>query len=165
MSFFKIKEINGGWIDGHIKDDKNSVDFSYSYTTDFLGDLLEEILFVLDNKKKCGIVDTEIEPGSDFWKIVLDNKIIIISLFLDEKHNYIINTEEDFFKIKERLVNENSDYNFKFTIDEFVNNFINEIENNLDKYNENYLKYCLDNRRTIDNLKKYIMEIKKRLVF
>ncbi len=162
MSFFKIKEIHAGWIEGYIKDGKNFIDFSYSYMTDFLGDLLEEILFVLDNNKECGIVDTEIEPGTDFWKIVYDDKIIVISLFLYEKHDYILNTEEDSFKIKEMLINENSDYDFEFEIDEF-NSLIDEIENNIDKYNENYLKECLDNRKTVDDLKKYIIEIKKKL--
>lgn len=160
MSLFKIKDIHFGWIDGYIKDDNNYMEFSYSYMTDFLGDLLEETLSVLGNKKEYGIIDSEIEPGTDFWKIIYKDGMIVISLFLYEKHDYIINTNEDYFKIAKTLINEKSDYDFEFGIEDFINNFINEIEDNIDKYNENYLKYCLDNRRTIDDLKKYIQEIK-----
>lgn len=160
MNLLKIKNIEFGWIDGYIGDGKNNVEFSYSYMTDFLGDLLKETLCVLDNKKEYGIVNTEIEPGSDFWKIVCDEKTIVISLFLYEKHDYILDTTEDYLKIERSLINEKGDYNFEFTIEDFIDNFINEIEDNIDKYNENYLKECLDNRRTVDDLNKYIQEIK-----
>ena len=163
MSIFKIKEIHAGWIDGCIKDNKNNIDFSYSYLTDFLGDLLEEILSVLENKKKCGIIDTEIEPGSDFWKIVKNNEVLRISLYLYEKHDYTIYSDEDYSRIEKQIINEKSDYDFEFKTDEFINNFIDEIENNINKYDENYLKDCLDKKRTIDDLKKYIIEIKKKL--
>ncbi len=165
MSLFKIKDIHSGWIDGYIREDKKNVEFSYSYMTDFLGDLLEEVLCVLDNKKEFGIIDTEIEPGTDFWKISCNDKKIVISLFLYEKHDYILYTNEDYFKIEKTLINEKSDYDFEFGTENFINNFINEIEDNLDKYNENYLKDCLDHRRTVDDLKKYIQEIKKIIFY
>lgn len=118
---------------------------------------------VLNNEKKCGIVSTEIEPGTDFWKITYNDNKIVIGLFLYKKHEDYISRIEENPKIEEIINNENDDYEFNFEKEEFISNFINEIENNIDKYNDNYLKTSLNGSRKIDDLKNYITNIKETL--
>ena len=163
MSVFKIEEIHGGWIDGYIEDQNNHIDFSYSYITDFLGDLLDAFFVVLNNERKSGIVCTEIEPGADFWKITYADNKMVIGLFLYEKHKDFISTIEYDPDFKEKIDKEDEDYRFSFEKEEFISNFMSEIENNIDEYNNNYLKPYPNNSRTTDDLKRYCINIRELL--
>ena len=81
---FKIKDIHSGWIDGYIREDKKNVEFSYSYMTDFLGDLLEEVLCVLDNKKEfddiyAALHKSKVEVGNHSYHCIsVNNKFAFV---------------------------------------------------------------------------------------
>ena len=141
MSIFKIRKIEAGWLEGYLENDRFHKEFSYSDLTDFLGDLLEEIILVIDNKKVIGTVEAELEPGTECWKISYDNK------------NFVISINDDI-----------NDLQFIFNNNEFINIFIKEIENNLDEYDNNYLSFGVTDKRSIADLKNYISKIKKELI-
>ena len=141
MSVFKIKKIEAGWLEGYLENDRFHKEFSYSDLTDFLGDLLEEIIFVIENKKEIGTVEAELEPGTECWEIFYDNK------------NFVISINDD-----------GNDLQFIFNNNDFIDTFIKEIDNNLDKYDDNYLSFGITDKRTIDDLKKYVSKIKKELI-
>ena len=130
MSIFKIKKIESGWLEGYLESDKLHKDFCYSDLTDFLGDLLNEIILVLNGEKEIGLVETELEPGTECWRISYVNENIIIDINCNDKI-----------------------LNFIFDRNDFLNKFIKEIETNLDKYNNNFLVDSVNYIRTIDDLK------------